>query len=157
MKKIIYVLIVALLLNSLFGCSGEIHYLDPLYPAANVTEIKIIELKGDYVFSDNDYILLKEIEISDVPDIWDDILAIEYKSLGLSPGHVNGTAIMIVYESGEYEIRSRYGLKKYAYSEEHERIMEFHSYYRCRDAEQFDRIVDNWLDIENTTEVGCLQ
>ena len=153
MKKTICVLMVVWLFISLPGCGKEIHYWEPLYPVENVIEIKIIELEGNSVLSDNDYTLRKEIEFADIPDIWNELLSIEYKRLAPSPGPVSGTAIMIVYESDEYEIISRYSRRKYAFSEDHGHIMEFHSYDRCRDAEQFDRIIENWfIGVANTEE-----
>ena len=55
MKKAVLLLTAVLLLLSLFGCQAKTFYRELLHPVDEVKEIKIIELLGDHVYSDDDY------------------------------------------------------------------------------------------------------
>lgn len=134
-----------LLLLSLFGCKANTHHLELLYSADDVVEIKIIELRNGWVETNEDYTLLKEIDIQYADEICSDIQSIEYKRLGPSPATPTGRVIMIIFESGEYQIISQSGPQKYKYSEDDEDIRLHHSYYYCRSEEQFNQMIDKWL------------
>lgn len=152
MRKIVLIMTAVLISLSLFSCGLKTYYLELLYPVDDVKEIKIVELTARYVGLEEGYTLLKEIDIEYAADVFKDIQSVEYKLLGPSPGTANGTVIMIVYESGEYEIISRSGPQQYKYSQEDGCIRQHHSYYHCRNNEVFDQMIDKWLN--HTENVG---
>ena len=154
MKKAVLLLTAVLLLLSLSGCQSKTHYRELLHPVDEAKEIKIIELLNEHVYSDDDYTLLKVVDATDFASVFEDIQAIEYKLpvFTTSPATPYGTSIMIVYESGEYEIISCRGPQQYKYSEEYEEIMMYHSYYYCKNEEQYNQMIDKWLDGAETTE-----
>ena len=106
MKNFIWIMAIVLLLFSMFGCGSKSHYWEPLYPVDHVKEIRIIDVNliGDSVDAEEDYTLIKDMDPTDFDSIFDDIQTIDYKQLGPSPATPYGTSIMILYESGEYEI-----------------------------------------------------
>ena len=152
MKNFIWIMAIVLLLFSMFGCGSKSHYWEPLYPVDHVKEIRIIDVNliGDSVDAEEDYTLIKDMDSTDFASIFDDIQTIEYKQLGPSPATPYGTSIMILYESGEYEIVSRAGPQQYKYLEEQNKFMWSHSYCYCRDMEQFDEMIEKWLNHINS-------
>ena len=153
MKKF-FCILTAMLLLSLSGCGITTYYWEFQYSVDNVKEIKIIELLNEQIYTEEDYTLLKNIDATDFAAVYDDIQSIDYKTpaFTLSPLTPYGTSILIVYESGEYEIISRTGPQQYKYSEEYGRNLKYHSYFYCQNEELYDQIIDNWLDGAETTE-----
>jgi hypothetical protein len=153
MKKFVCIL-TAMLLLSLSGCGITTYYWEFQYSVDNVKEIKIIELLNEQIYSEEDYTLLHIIDTADFASVYGDIQNIDYKQpfFTTSPATPYGQSILIVYESGEYEIISRRGPTQYKYSEEYGRIMEYHSYYYCQNEEQYNQMIDKWLDGAETTE-----
>lgn len=155
MKKIIFVVAIILILFSMFGCKANTYRLKLMYSAGDIIEIKIIELLDEQVYSEEDYTLLKNIDATDFADVYDDIQSIDYKTpaFTLSPLTPYGTSILIVYESGEYEIISRTGPQQYKYSEEYGCNLKYHSYFYCQNEELYDQIIDKWINADEDTVV----
>ena len=151
MKNLSFVLILLLFVSSLLGCTNTAYTLELLHSTDYVKEIKIVEMKKEFILTSEDYSLLKEIAADDFTNIINDIQSIDYKVLAPSPGVPSGTVILIVYENDEYEIISKSGPKQYKYSEKEGRVMEYHSYYRCCDNELFDQMIEKWLYCDEAT------
>ena len=145
MKNLSFALILLLFVSSLLGCTNTAYTLELLHSTDYVKEIKIVEMKKEFILTSEDYSLLKEIATDDFANILNDIQGIDYKVLAPSPGTPSGTVILIVYENNEYEIISKSGPKQYKYSEKEDRIMEYHSYYRCCNDALFDQMIEKWL------------
>lgn len=156
MKRFVCILTAVLLLLSLSGCGITTSYWEFQYSVDNVKEIKIIDVKrgGSYVDSEEDYTVLKVVDETDYAGIMDDIQTIGYYCpyLGSNPASPYGKSIMVVFESGEYDVISATGPEHYQYSEEHGSITKILSYIRCRDKEQYNQMIDKWLDGAETTE-----
>lgn len=156
MKRFVCILTAVLLLLSLSGCGITTSYWEFQYSVDNVKEIKIIDVKrgGGYVDSEEDYTVLKVVDETDYAGIMDDIQTIGYYCpyLGSNPASPYGKSIMVVFESGEYDVISATGPEHYQYSEEHGSITKILSYIRCRDKEQYNQMIDKWLDGAETTE-----
>lgn len=152
MRKFAMILSFILLSFFLISCTTNTHDLILLYSDDHVKEIKIVEMKKDSIVTEEDYTLIKDINTNDFVDLLNDIQAIEYKTLPSSPAVPSGTVILIVYDSGEYEIVSKSGPKQYKYSEKHGRIMEYHSYDHCSDAAQFDQTIEKWSGDTSSTK-----
>ena len=152
MKKAVLLLTVVLLMLSLFGCQAKTFYRELLHPVDEVKEIKIIELLGDHVYSDDDYTLLKVVDVTDFAAVFEDIQTIEYElpAFPSGPATPYGTSILIVYENGEYEVISCTGPQQYKYSEEYEKLLNHHSYYYCKNEEQYNQMIDKWLEAAET-------
>lgn len=153
MRKKVIVIAIILLLFSMFGCKTGTHHLNLLYYVDDIKEIKIIELLNEQIYSEEDYTLLHIIDTADFASVYGDIQNIDYKQhfFTTSPATPYGQSILIVYESGEYEIISRRGPTQYKYSEEYGRIMEYHSYYYCQNEEQYNQMIDKWLNTDDDT------
>ena len=155
MKKF-FCILTAMLLLSLSGCGITTSYWEFQYSVDDVKEIKIIDVKrgGGYVDSEEDYTVLKVVDETDYADIMDDIQTIGYYCpyLGSNPANPYGKSIMVVFESGEYDVISATGPEHYRYSEEHGSITKILSFIRCRDKEQYNQMIDKWLDGAETTE-----
>ena len=156
MKRFVCILTAVLLLLSLSGCGITTSYWEFQYSVDNVKEIKIIDVKrgGSYVDSEEDYTVLKVVDETDYAGIMDDVQTIGYYCpyLGSNPASPYGKSIMVVFESGEYDVISATGPEHYQYSEEHGSITKILSYIRCRDKEQYNQMIDKWLDGAETTE-----
>lgn len=151
MRKFAILISVMLLSFCFVSCTTNTHHLKLLYSDDHVKKIKIVEMKKDSIVTEEDYTLIKDINTNDFVDLLNDIQAIEYKTLPPSPAVPSGTVILIVYDSGEYEIVSKSGPKQYKYSEKHGCIMEYHSYDHCSDAAQFDQIIKKWSGDASST------
>ena len=152
MRKFTMILPFMLLSFFLISCTTNTHHLKLLYSDDHVKEIKIVEMKKDSIVTEEDYTLIKDINTNDFVDILNDIQTIEYKTLPPSPAVPSGTVILIVYDSGEYEIVSKSGPKQYKYSEKHGCIMEYHSYDHCSDDAQFDQTIEKWSGDTRSTK-----
>ncbi|MBQ7909362.1 MAG: hypothetical protein IJ363_01035 [Clostridia bacterium] len=156
MKRFVCILTAVLLLLSLSGCGITTSYWEFQYSVDNVKEIKIIDVKrgGGYVDSEEDYTVLKVVDETDYAGIMDDIQTIGYYCpyLGSNPASPYGKSIMVVFESGEYDVISATGPEHYQYSEERGSITKILSFVRCRDKEQYNQMIDKWLDGAETTE-----
>ena len=152
MRKFTMILSFMLLSFFLISCTTNTHHLKLLYSDDHVKEIKIVEMKKDSIVNEEDYTLIKDINTNDFVDLLNDIQTIEYKTLPPSPAVPSETVILIVYDSGEYEIISKSGPKQYKYSEKHGRIMEYHSYDHCSDSAQFDQIIKKWSGDASSTK-----
>ena len=149
MKKF-FCILTAMLLLSLSGCGITTSYWEFQYSVDDVKEIKIVDIQkiGGSVDSEEDYTVLKVVDEADYADIMDDIQTIGYyyPFVGSNPINANGESIIIVFESGEYDVISATGPEHYRYSEEHGSITKILSYIRCRDKEQYNQMIDKWLD-----------
>lgn len=155
MKKF-FCILTAMLLLSLSGCGITTYYWEFQYSVDNVKEIKIVDIQkvGGAVDNEEDYTILKIVDEADYADIMDDIQTIGYyyPFVGSNPINANGPSIIIVFESGEYDVISATGPQHYKYSDEYGRIVQQLSYDRCRDKEQYNQMIDKWLDGAETTE-----
>lgn len=155
MKKF-FCILTAMLLLSLSGCGITTSYWEFQYSVDHVKEIKIIDVKrgGGYVDSEEDYTVLKVVDEADYTEIMDDIqtVAYYYPPMSVEPASPYGKSIMVVYESDEYDVISATGPEHYQYSEEQGRIVKILSFIRCRDKEQYNQMIDKWLDGAETTE-----
>ena len=104
--------------------------------------------------SEEDYTVLKVVDEADYTEIMDDIqtVAYYYPLITVEPANPYGKSIMVVFESGEYDVISATGPEHYRYSEEQGRIVKILSYIRCRDKEHYNQMIDKWLDGAETTE-----
>ena len=151
MKNLSFALILLLFVSSLLGCTNTAYTLELLHSTDYVKEIKIVEMKKEFILTSEDYSLLKEIAADDFTNIINDIQSIDYKILIPSPGAPSGTVILIVYENDEYEIISKSGPKQYKYSEKEGRVMEYLSFYHCCDNVLFDQMIEKWLYCDEAT------
>ena len=109
MKKF-FCILTAMLLLSLSGCGITTYYWEFQYSVDNVKEIKIVDIQkvGGAVDNEEDYTILKIVDEADYADIMDDIQIIGYyyPFVGSNPINANGPSIIIVFESGEYDVIS---------------------------------------------------
>ena len=150
MRKSVCIMTTVLLLVSLFSCGIKSHHWEFQYSVDNVKEIKIIDVKrdGGYVDSEEDYTVLMVINAADYAEIMDDIqtIAYHYPLITMEPSNPYGKSIMVVYESDEYDVISATGPTHFQYSEEQGRIANILSFIRCRDKEQYNQMIEKWLD-----------
>ena len=155
MRKLTFILTIFVFSSFLFGCGINTSYWEFQCSVDNVKEIKVVDIKrgGGYVNSEEDYTVLKVVDEADYVDIMNDIqtIAYYYPYLTTSPANPYGKSIMVVYESGEYDVISATGPKHYQYSEEHGRIVEILSFVRCHDKEQYNQMIDKWLNTNEDT------
>lgn len=153
MKKFSILILVILL--TFVSCQHKPRYWTFEKDCSEVTEIKIVDLEqsgGDHNDYEN-YVVIKELDIAFVEELYDDIEKIEMKEYGPTLDAPGGKCFMIVFSNGEFDLISYTEPKhfKYDYSGDksspfYGTLQPFNSWLRC-DKESFYNLIDKYLNM----------
>lgn len=109
MKKICLLMTIIVLISLLSGCCTTCYWeFDHSYE--DIVEIKIINLDGVGFFpTKDDFTVIKELDISQAKELYDDITDLQMQRGGLSPVEPGGNSFLIVFANGEFDIISIVG------------------------------------------------
>lgn len=135
MKKICILLISFVFL--LAACDDNIYYWDFLHDVDYVEEIMIVEM-----LDENDYTIIKEIDIERAEEFYSDIKALKMKKYGTNLSSPSGLCFAVVFQTGEYDIISKKEPKHYRYTNND--VLPYNSWLCCEETE-FDVLINKYL------------
>jgi len=127
--------------------SRKTYYWDFEYEADDIKEIKIVEVVGYPEFS-----VVKEINIVHADELYSEIASLEMKVYGTNLSEPFDKCFLIVFENGEYDIISKIESQHYKYNYgsskyyEYDELVPHHSWRECRDYDQFDALINKYLE-----------
>lgn len=150
MKKFLILLLIILL--TFVSCKQTPRYWNFEKDCSEVTEIKIIDLdiSGDYYNYEN-YVIIKKLDINMAEQLYNDIESLEMKRYGTNLKTSRGKCFMVVFANGEFDLISVIEPKHFRYDEDDGSLQPYISWLIC-DEEQFDELINKYLNIEETTE-----
>ena len=146
MKKIIVLLSVISLLLVLCSCDDKIYHWSWEYEdvVSQIKEVHIVELDGYYK-----YTITKTIPAEKYLEIIEDIAKIEFSKYWGPPDGGSGTAILIIFINGEYDVISDnepIHMRYYAFDNSGKMSYTLYRYF-C-DEKQFNALIDKYMSIE---------
>lgn len=147
-NSVLLLVIIILLTFGLTGClmSNKVYeYWEFDYDVKDIQYIQIVEITEEF---NSSYRVIKEIESSKTQEVCDDVTALSMYTFALSmesPIEPYGICILIMYNTGEYDIIADSGSKKYRYDEKTGLIENPTSWRYCED-EEFEALIDKYLN-----------
>ena len=139
MKRIVIPLL--LLLATLVGCDNEIYHWEFEQGYEKVAKIQIVEFRDPQ----SGFVIVKELDIGLVETLYRDIQSLEMERYGTNLSSPSGYCFVIKYENGNYDIIAKKESKHVKYNDEGKPV-EYNSWLCCVDEEQFDKLIDKYLD-----------
>ena len=136
---------IIVLMLVLSGCNTT-YYWEFNHSYADIVEIKIIDLDGIGFFpTKDDFAVIKELDISQAKELYEDITALQMQRGGLDPVDPNGNSFLIVFANGEFDIISIVGSTHCKFDEDG--VLTTHVSYLYSNEEAFLQIMDKYLNI----------
>ena len=139
MKRLIILLIIFSVI--LVSCDNKIYHWDFEQSVTCVKEIKIIDTK-DRVMESTDYTLIKELDIEEYEEIYEDIKLLDMAKYGPNLATPWGICVLIVFNNGEYDVIARKESCHYRYNEDGI-ISPYNSWLECDDT-QYDALINKY-------------
>ena len=147
MKKILIVLLLICSL-SLSSCDKTIYYYEFRYGYEDIVEIKIVDYYDGRVDENNryvpDYDVIKEIDVSRTQEVCEDILQLEF-TRHMPFRSAYGIGIMIVWETGEHDVITSFGIGGASYDSEGS-FGPYGSFFACHSKEKFNALIDKYTE-----------
>ena len=144
---ILTIIILSLLLASCVNTPRDWYFAKD---CSEIVEIKIVNVEAEHYLELETYEVLKEIDLSLAEELCSDIDNIDAKRYNFMREHPCGTCFLIVYAGGEYELISVSEPLHFIYSGE--LFGPSTSTWLKFDKEQFDALIDKYLNIDESTE-----
>ena len=137
MKKVVFLLLTFVLLSVVFvGCDTKVYHWEFEQPYANVEEIQIIQYD-----TNNNYEVVKELNVSLAETIFSEIENIDYNRYGWNLASTSEPCFLIIFSNGEYDIISEKEPSHFRKDENGE-LNGYNSWLECKN-NQFDDLIKN--------------
>lgn len=140
-KILLTVMIGIVLISMLTSCDNTVYYWEFEQDCNAVTAIQIIDTEDGYVYD-----VVKELDLTLVEDLYDDINKLEMEKYGTNLDTPHGYCFLIAFENGDYDVISKTESKHFKYDQNSERMQGYNSWLRCTDTEVFDELINQYLD-----------
>ena len=158
MKKFSILILVILL--TFVSCKHKPQYWTFEKDCSEVTEIKIVDIDKTDDYNDyENYVVIKELDIAFVEELYDDIEKFEMKNYGPNLNYPHGQCFMIVFSNGEFDLISFVESKHFKYdyrdksASSYGTLQAFNSWLMC-DKESFYKLIDKYLNMTGDSSMS---